>query len=301
MSGFMNRFYYGRAGQADYTQESLPENRWQLFFEMLKVRFSALMGVNLFYLGFCVPALIWTLINVAVVVSTPDAMQATDVLLSGVAFTYLLGMIPCLGLAGIGATGEMYILRNWARDQHAFLASDFKDTIKSNWKYGLFTGLINGFSLFTAWLCYTVYGQMAQGAWGWMIPQMVSVMLAIVWWMMNPLLFPMMVTYDLKYLQLLRNSLIMVLARLPWAFLLMLGSVGLPALIALFIPYGWVVMVGVYLIIGFALTGFIYASFANACFDRYLNPRIEGAQVGRGLREVTEDFQEEDDESEEPV
>lgn len=33
----------------------------------------------------------------------------------------LLVMIPMMGLAGIGSTGQMYILRNWARDEHAFM------------------------------------------------------------------------------------------------------------------------------------------------------------------------------------
>ena len=40
---------------------------------------------------------------------------------------------------------------------------------------------------------------------------------------------------------------------------------------------------------GFALSRLIYASFANGVFDKYLNPNIEGAQVGQGLRPRSED------------
>lgn len=64
---------------------------------------------------------------------------------------------------------------------------------------------------------------------------------------------------------------------------------GVPALIALFVPYGEIAMILLYLALGFSLTGLIYASYANSCFDRFLNPRIEGAQVGMGLRDRTED------------
>ena len=39
-----NRFYYGKAGQADFTTENLPANRWQLFWQMLRVRLSSLVG-----------------------------------------------------------------------------------------------------------------------------------------------------------------------------------------------------------------------------------------------------------------
>ena len=30
--GFFDRFYYGKAGKADYTVEDMPKNRLQLFF-----------------------------------------------------------------------------------------------------------------------------------------------------------------------------------------------------------------------------------------------------------------------------
>lgn len=55
-----------------------------------------------------------------------------------------------------------------------------------------------------------------------------------------------------------------------------------------------------YLLFGFALSRLIYASFANGVFDKYLNPHIEGAQVGQGLRPHTDenDADDEDDEEE---
>ena len=47
---FMNNYYYGKSGKGDYTPEDLPKNRWQLFFEMLRVRLSALCRMNLVYM-----------------------------------------------------------------------------------------------------------------------------------------------------------------------------------------------------------------------------------------------------------
>lgn len=288
---FFNRFYYGKAGQADYTPEKLPANRRTLFFEMLRVRFTGLMGVNLLYLLFCLPAIIWTGINVQVWLLSVEAQAGTlDLMSSGLMSLYLLGMIPCLGLAGVGAPGEMYVLRNWARDQHAFVLSDFKDAVKGNWKCGLAVGLINGLSLLLVYICFTFYGQLAAQSPLWVVPQMLSVTLCAVWWMMNMLIYAMMVTYDMKLRHLLRNSAIMVVARLPWSLLFLAGTAGVPAaLCMLFMPYGLLAVIVIYLLIGFALTGFIYASYANSCFDKYLNPNIEGAKVGLGLRQTDED------------
>ena len=44
-----------------------------------------------------------------------------------------------------------------------------------------------------------------------------------------------------------------------------------------------------YFLIGFALSRFITASYTNAVFDRFINPRIEGAKVNQGLRTPEDD------------
>ena len=60
-----------------------------------------------------------------------------------------------------------------------------------------------------------------------------------------------------------------------------------------------------YIVFGFAFSRLVYASVANSVFDRYLNPRIEGAPVGMGLRpqdaedELDDDEDDEEDEEDE--
>lgn len=285
----MQRFYYGKAGKADYTVEQLPANRTALFFEMLRVRVTGIMGVNGLFLLFCLPAIIWTAMSIGAAYVPDVNGETADIVQSGLLFSYLLILIPFMGLAGVGATGEMYVLRNWARDEHSFVMSDFGDAVKANWKAGLLTGLINGASLFLVAVCYVFYGQMIQESAIWVIPQMLSVMICVMWWMMNMLMFAMMVTYDMKLRHIIRNSAIMVIARLPWSLLFLAGTAGIPLAIAWFVPYGYLVVIVLYLIVGFGLTGFIYASYANSCFDKYLNPKIEGAKVNQGLRDPSVD------------
>ena len=72
MGGFFNRLYYGKAGKADYTPDDLPSNRFQLFFEVLRVRFWSLCRVNLMQVVFWLPVIVWTYINVL-------ALQGIDV------------------------------------------------------------------------------------------------------------------------------------------------------------------------------------------------------------------------------
>ena len=42
----LNNYYYGKSGKGDYNKENLPRNRWQLFWEMLRVRFTGLFRLN---------------------------------------------------------------------------------------------------------------------------------------------------------------------------------------------------------------------------------------------------------------
>ena len=57
--------------------------------------------------------------------------------------------------------------------------------------------------------------------------------------------------------------------------------------------YAFLVYAVYYILIGFALSRFVGASYTNGVFDRMLNARIEGAQVNRGLYNEDEDEEEE--------
>ena len=69
----MNNYYYGKSGKGDFRKEDLPRNRWQLFWEMLRVRFAALCRLNLMTVAAWLPLIILigycvtTLMNVMMV------------------------------------------------------------------------------------------------------------------------------------------------------------------------------------------------------------------------------------------
>ncbi len=314
----MNRYYYGKSGKGDYTKEDLPQTRWQLFWEMLRVRFSALMRLNLMYAVAWMPAIIviargllmWlTALNNLAELQEQYAQDAamlaqlTQDYTGGVQamlMQTLLLLFPAIAITGPFTAGLAYVTRNWARDEHAFIWSDFRDAAKDNWKQGLLTSAITGFMPLLAYVCAQFYGQLAQQNWLYMIPQVVAVTLAIVWLCSLMYMYPQMVTYRLRYGDLVRNSLIMTVGRLPMTVGLKLLSL-LPwiiaAAVALFTPYiqyALLFLAVYYVVIGFALSRFVGASYANAVFDRYLNPNIEGAEVGRGLY-VEEPDDEDDD------
>lgn len=312
----MNNFYYGKSGKGDFRKEDLPRNRWQLFWEMLRIRFSALIRLNLMYMVVWLPAMIVLMMGAMSLVTglssmvDPEAAEAGSALadmsisdlISGMSTTTLLLLVPCIAITGPFTAGVAFVTRNWARDEHAFIWSDFKDAVKENWKQGLAVSAITGFAPLLAYVCWNFYGQMAQQTPFMIVPQMLVMMIMIVWALAVTYMYPLMVSYKLRFRDLIRNAVLLSIARLPQSVgvrLLHCVPVIIGAVVAMFFSAIWAVL-GLfvyYLLLGFGLSRFVTASFTNGVFDKYINSHMEGVQVNRGLNT---DPEEDDDEEDAP-
>jgi len=311
--GFFDRLYYGKAGKADYTEMDMPKNRISLFFLVLKDHFFDLIKVNFLQIVFWIPFLIWSFMNLIAVQSMDvDAMLAmengakmiTDSI-RGYLFVWLVGLIPCVAITGPSSAGSAYIMRNWARDQHAFLFSDFKDAFKGNWKQALASSVLTAFVPVLAYTAVTFYGELAGSNVVMLAPMIIVFSAVLMWTLMLPLIYPMMIGYELRLKDIFKNALLMACARLPQMLfarivtlipvVLLLVSIYIGNSIMMLIMCAW------YLLFGFAFSRLVYASVANGIFDRYINPHIEGAPIRQGLRPQTEEDEllDDDDEDEE--
>jgi uncharacterized membrane protein YesL len=312
----MNNYFYGKSGKGDYNKEDLPSTRMQLFREMLRARLSGLMRLNLIYVVAWLPAMAVVAYHVLALYAllmglgdlqsqvTAGTLAAADFAVTqaqyadgvkSLALTGLMLLIPCIAITGPSTAGLSYVTRNWARDEHAFVWSDFWDALKANWKQALLISGITGFVPLIVYVCWMFYGELSQQNALFMIPQVLTLTIGVVWMMCLTYAYPMLVTYKLRLRDLLRNSLLLAIGRLP-------GTVGLKLLallpmligvvVGLLTPYlHWAVAVLFlyYVLYGFALSRFVAASYSNAVFDRFINVRIEGAQVNRGLYTEVED------------
>ena len=335
----MNGYFYGKSGKGDFTPDDLPKNRWELFWAMLRVRFSALTRLNLMTLVAFLPYLLVILINVMNLLSSwSNAISYQDALLNGTEITdemftpaivevynkytvdgvfelgrysreltqaclwsVVLFLIPAILITGPVEAGIAYVCRNWARDEHAFIWSDFKDAVKDNWKQALGISAITSVFPVIMYVCYHFYGEMVQRSVVFMVPQMLVMLLGFVWWLGLVFFYPLMVSYKMTFGQLVKNGLMLGVGRLPQTLgfrLVCLVPVAICALLILFTGVGMYAILAIsayYIICGIALSRFIFASFTNSVFDRFINSKIEGVRINRGLSEETDD-----DEDEEP-
>ena len=310
--GIFDRLYYGKAGQRDYTEMDMPKNRVSLFFQVLKDHFFDLIKVNFLQLIFWIPFILWTYINLIAIQSIDTqailggegGSQAFTSTVSGYVSMWLLGLVPCLAITGPSSAGAAYIMRNWARDQHAFLWSDYKDAFKGNWKQALATSVFTAFVPILAYTAVMFYSEASKMNMIMIAPMVVVLSAVFLWTIMLPLMYPMMVGYELKLKDMIKNAFIMATAGLPRMILArVITFIPVAAmLVGLFVGNGITILVVslYYLLFGFAFSRLVYASVANGVFDKYLNPHIEGAVTRQGLRPQTDDelFDDDDEEDE---
>ena len=325
----MNSYYYGKSGKGDYRKEDLPKNRWQLFWEMLRVRLSGICRENLMTCIFWIPMMLvlMMIINSLVTATSFESMvdetgasyvaivyeDVVDEMgnvttpgfstpLSGVVSMGLLMLIPCILITGPVQAGMAYVMRNWARDEHAFAWSDFKDAVKDNWKQALGISTITGLLPIIMYVGYNFYSSMQSESMLFMVPQMLMIVIGFVWFLALVFFYPLMVTYKMIFGQLIKNGMMLAVARLPQTVVIRLCTM-LPALIAVAVMffsgvwlYALLALGAYYIILGNGMTRFVFASFTNGVFDRFINVHIEGVEINRGLAPEDEDDYEDEEE-----
>lgn len=331
----MNSFYYGKSGKGDYRREDLPKNRWQLFWEMLRIRLSGLCRINLMTCIAWIPMMVVIAMflssflsfseirtvkdeatdrNVKMLVyeATTDedgnvTGEETQIELLGLAQLFCLALIPCILITGPVQAGLAYVTRNWARDEHAFPWADFRDAVKENWKQGLGVSAITAIMPYVLLVCYHFYGNLVSQSAVFLIPQMITMVLGFVWCLGLVFMYPLMVSYKMKFSQLIKNGLMLAVARLPMTIGIRLATLiplAIATVVAMLLSNGILFammgLAGYYLVLGNAMTRFIHASFTNGVFDKYINSHIEGVEVNRGLAsEEEDDYADEDEEQDE--
>jgi len=287
-----SNYFNGQPGKKDYTEADLPANRFQLFRVVLQVRRGSMVGLNLLYLLCWIPAVVWTFLNLIQL----QQMPAQDVMLQGeyinrLLLTYLLVLFPLTALTGPFSMGLAYVMRNWARDEHAYPFGDFISAMKQNWKQGLLFSTIGAAVPVLVYISFSFYLGMVNTSALFYLPLAVVLLVAAVWYLSATILPTMIVTYRQSFPALLRNAVLMTFASLPRCIAIKLATLAVPLLVlagAMLFPaaLSWISAAAVvlYATILPAFNKLICASHANALCETYLNPKIAGARTGIGLR-----------------
>ncbi|MBQ2740285.1 MAG: hypothetical protein IJF39_01530 [Clostridia bacterium] len=306
--GLIARMLEGKERSEDYARSTLPTNRWQLFFDIFKGNFGKLVKINLLTLLFFIPLLAVVIFSVMYTeamgalypfganlgVGYPVApnMQGQSEMLALTTDTtaYLLLTLSSI-IAAVGLAGGMYVVRNMVWTEGIFVANDFWRGVKLNFKNALQAAL---FFVIVLSLTVLMQDMVALTRVQQNLSSFQDVMLTIssilsyiflgVATCMSFWMIALGVNYKMGFITLFKNAFLMTIGMLPQT--LFFGFLALlPYLLFLIAGQGFFLMIAIMILLLFALsyTLLVWLDFAQWAFDKYINPKISGAKVGRGI------------------
>ena len=302
-----HRYLYGKPGRRDFTQADLPGNRVQLFRHVLGIRLGKMVWMNLLCLLIWLPAIAWTSLIVLNLGGLPlialnesglqmlpaQELQAT---VQRLVYTWLLILWPLVAIAGPFNAGVSDVFQRWARDESLFPLATFRAALKANWKQGLLFGIVDGLIPLLVYVSARFYWELSAQSGIFLIPVVALLILFLLWILAAPLAPQLIVGYELRFGGVLKNALLMTIVSLPRSIAIRVGTLAIPILLLLgvyFFQRGAIVLLLIgsllYAAILFSFNKLIWASYANALGEKYLNTRIPGAPTNIGLRPDTEE------------
>ncbi len=295
MAGFFGLFDYSKPGPG-VPKDAPPKAPFVVFFEILQRKFWNIVKVNLMNVLFSIPI---TLLGMFILVFffpniVPDAMTDSNALLSDIVIKFvLLALLMCTSMVVIGPVqaGVTYILRNYSREEHAFLWGDFKETAQKNMKQSLIVAAINFFLTFFMIWSIRAYILLSSQGMIMTIGASLLVVMFLIFACMNMYIYPVMITFDLSIKQIYKNSLIFAIIKfLPNVGIVLLNCLIILLTFGVIIPFSPVIGLILYFFITVGLTGFISNFYAYPKLKKYMISRVE--------KEEEDDDEEDDDEDE---
>lgn len=224
-----------------------------LYFDILIHKFTKLMGANTLL---SVTSLIWIFIlyifggvlfsstGIADKIAQSLASASADMDVESI-YAYTLTTLQFMfattvfSLWGSGASSAAYayITRCFTRGEHAWIMSDGTDKFKENFLKSTAVILIDAVILVMGTNAVYFYHSLATQTDSavWMFLSYLTVVLLLVYTMMHPYIYQIMVTFECSLGSLYKNALLMTLAKLPVSFFILLAEVGVIALLFIFV------------------------------------------------------------------
>lgn len=301
--GLIYRMVMGSEKDEDYARAQLPSNRWALGWDLFKSRFGKMILINLIVLiGFLGVFffLIWNNSMKAVIGATlpflgnigvgyPSAVNVLEhahyLNMQAEIKALALGLISFLILAPPFLAGAFYTMRNIVWTEGIFVANDFWKGFKKNyWRFLLISFIFSVIFFIAVYNIITLHYQINVGISNfWTILFLILAYFSIVVLIMFTLfMYTLNVTYELKFIHLMKNAFLLTVGLFPQSIFFM--AIGfLPITLLLFVPGMFTISSLIVIFFGLSLPILIWTNYSQWAFDKFLNDKVEGAVKNRGI------------------
>lgn len=271
-----------KVAKTDFSEQNLPHNRKEVFFDCVKLYWQKLLLLGLIMLACAVPLL--TASAVCDTVQQGLSRQLEDGVIDKVTyngqaawlrFAEALIDIPCYVIVCVGLSGTVRVTRQMIWAEPLFFANDFADGIKQNW----LTFCLCGF-LVSLLNVYLAFAESSGGGLSAYLPLGVVaiVVLPTALWMMAA-----SSVYNIGIGKNITNSFVLYIKTpfVTWLFVALFASVAIPGLIGfvalrcIFLAVFAVVMLPIFMLL-WQLVSYSY-------FDKFINKQAYPEIVDKGI------------------
>lgn len=265
----------------DEAIRSLPHNRKEVFFDLLKHRKMTLFALSCFTFMFFIPLAV-DLFYFNFLEAVAIENEKFEYLFSLIFYSMLI-MLPCMIIGFLGLVGSFYVSKKMVWQEGISISNDFFQGIKENFKQAIFDGLIFAIVLF---------GLVIGGAYLYIFAPVPAVVkgIGIGALIVLFILFGLVTVIDLTQCVYYKNSVFITMKNsfsfvglLNWKVLvLFILSTGVVVTLCCFnmITLG----IGLFL---FAILNsvvvILYTLISHSGFDKYINKEHYPDMVGKGL------------------
>ncbi len=270
-----------RSVTEDEAIRSLPHNRKEVFFDLIKHRKVTLFALSCFTFMFFIPLAV-DLFYFNFLEAVAIENEKFEYLFSLIFYSMLI-MLPCMLIGFLGFAGAFYTAKKLVWQEGISTAIDFFQGIKENWKYALVDGMVFGIALFGLVIGGSylyIFAPVHAAVKGIGIGALIIVF--IVLGIITALNFTQNVYYQNPYFRTFKNSF-SFLGLTNWKTLLtFIFSTGVVVTLNCFN----MITIGVGLFLFAILNSvviIIYTLIAHSAFDKYINQEHYPEMVGKGL------------------
>ncbi len=173
------------------------------------------------------------------------------------------------GLLGSGGAraGLSYVLRNYSREEHAFLWSDFREYFKKYFWKGTLISVIDVIFTFIICLDVSVYGGM-QSYVG-LVASYFAIFIFIIYILMHPYMYMLLVTFDMGIKKMYKNAFMLSVIKIFQNLGCLIAALFLMILM-LELVYMWVALLFILFILFFSFTNLILDMNSFSVVKKYM-------------------------------
>lgn len=287
--GIVQRMMFGNTDKPDLTPDQLDVSKWAMFKSLFFGRFGTMVLLNLLTVLFALPAaavIVLFYLNTTIAggfipyssnigIGYPvvvDAVQLGNL----TAFYYqmyeYLVLVPCIAVFALGVAGNLYVMRKLIWREPTRTVKDFFIGIKKCWLQSILIGFAFGltvlFVVFSLGYYDAVYHSVSLKA----LTVTLSMILLVFMIIFTSFFMTQNAAFKMRLPVLLRNSALFVVGALLQSIIFI--GIGLLPVYLMFIPGITVMLVLIYVFLGFSYSTLVISLFCHFCYEKFLYDKI---------------------------